>query len=537
MLGNELFTVKRPPKPDPLFGVSWAFPNSYLVGMSSLAYQVVWWLLESDVDVAVRRVFTDCHDDRCDGSELVGFTLSWELDYVNVLKALEKLRIAPLSSDRVSGSPIVFGGGPVLSANPEPFAEMFDCVLLGEAESIVPAFINAWKKIRSLPERKAQLLELSRIEGIYVPSLYRYRLASPGGPIESVEPVVEGVPSQLRKQVFDFPSDYAAHSVMLTPDTAWGDMFLVEVVRSCPQACRFCLASYLTRPFRTPSVETLMKKIDLGLRFTSKIGLLGPSVTEHPHFDQIAEELMKRPGTEISIASVRADSLNPLVLKMLHDLGQRSVTIAIESGSERLRSVMKKNLTEAQIERAVELIDQSGLSALKLYGIAGVPGETQADLDETIRLLTTLKNRHKRLHFSFGLSSFVPKAQTPLQWFGRDRRSAEKMEYLRKHLTRAGIAVRPESHNWSDIQALLSRGDRRLTPVLLAVAGGDGGLGGWRSALRHLPPECPGMSYYAFEEIPRDQCLPWSHLVDEPRAGALLKQSRDAFEPTRLHEF
>jgi len=528
MLGKEIFTVSRSPKSDPAFGVSWAFPNTYEIGMTSLGYQLVWWLLEQDPSLSVRRVFTDCQERRWEDSELIGFTLSWELDFINVLRTLALLNVAPLSCDRPAGSPIVFGGGPVLSANPEPFADFFDVILLGDAEAVIPAFTNAWKRLRDLPDRNAQLIELSNVPGVYVPSLYRYKLTSATGPIDTIEPIDNGVPARLHKQVFVPPPDYVAHSLMLSPDTTWGDMFLVEIARSCPQECRFCLASFLTRPFRAASVETIMEKIDLGLKHTRKIGLLGPSVTEHPQFDRIADELLKRSATEISIASVRADSLNPLILEMLSKLGHKTVTIAIESGSERLRSIMKKNLTEGEIRHALDLIDRSGLTGLKLYGIVGLPGEEQEDLDETVRLLTSLKKEHKRLRFVFGCSSFVPKAQTPFQWSGRDRKSKEKLEFLRKRLTKLGIAMRPESHNWSDIQALLSRGDRRLTPVLLAVAKGKGNLGAWTEALRNRPETCPDKDFYVFRHIPYEETLPWSHLVEEPKESMLVKHSQTA---------
>jgi radical SAM superfamily enzyme YgiQ (UPF0313 family) len=528
MLGTEIFTVNRLAKVDSLFNVGWAFPNAYEVGMTSLGFQLVWWLLEQDAEIQVKRIFTDCQETGWTDSELVGFTLSWELDYVNVIRLLKQLGIPASSKDRQAGSPLVFGGGPALSANPEPFADFFDVVLLGDAEAIVPAFIETWKRVRHLSDRRLQLIELSKIDGIYVPSLYRYKLTGDGKAIDSIEPAEDNVPTRLTRRVFTPPPDYVAHSLMLAPDTTWGDMFLVEVARSCPQECRFCLASYLSRPFRAARVETIMEKIDIGLKHTKKIGLLGPSVTEHPQFDQLAHELLRRPQTEISIASVRADSLNPLILEMLHKLGHKTVTIAIESGSERLRTIMKKNLTEEQIEHAVDLIEKSGMSGLKFYGIVGLPGESAEDLEETVRLLLKLKKAHKRLRFVFGCSSFVPKAQTPFQWSGRDRQSAAKLEYLRKHVCKAGIAMRPESHNWSDVQALLSRGDRRLAPMLLSVAEGKGNLGAWRAALRNRPEGCPDEDFYVFRNIPYDETLPWSHLVDEPKAAMLVRHSETA---------
>src|SRR5262249_24599815 len=203
----------------------------------------------------------------------------------------------------------------------------------------------------------------------------RYITESPDGQITAIEPTKATVPPLRSKQLFQPPPDYVAHSVVLAQGTAFADMFLVEIARSCPQECRFCLASYLTRPFRAGNVDTILDKIDLGLKHTRKIGLLGPSVTEHPQFDRIAEGLLMRPETQVSIASIRADTIDPLVLKMLVALGQKSVTIALESRSERLRAIMKKNLTEQQVRSAVSMIADSGLQALKFYGIVGLPGE------------------------------------------------------------------------------------------------------------------------------------------------------------------
>jgi len=528
MLGNEIHILPRPFKPAPFVDVSWVFPNTYEVGMSSLGYQLVWGLMDGDPDLSVRRVFTDCGEGSPAASELIGFTVSWELDYINILNVLSGAGVKLLSSDRDDSEPLVFGGGPVLTANPEPFADFFDVILLGDAEAVVPDFFAAWKEVRELPSRRQRLLKLAAVPGVYVPSLYAYREAQLGGPLSSIEPLVDGAPAQVRKRVFSPPDDYVAHSLMLAPDTAFGDMFLLEVARSCPQECRFCLASYLTRPFRAASVDTLIERIDLGLRHTKKIGLLGPSVTEHPEFERLAAALLERPGTSISVASIRADTIAPLVLEMLVALGQRSVTIALESGSERLRAVMKKNLSEEEIHRAVDMIAASGLSSLKFYGIAGLPGETDDDLAETVRLLSELKKKHKRLKLVFGVSSFVPKAQTPFQWSGRDRKSKEKLEHLRKELARRGIEVRPESPNWSNVQTVLSRGDRRLTPLLLTVAAGSGNLGDWKRALRNRPAGCPDEEFYVYRDIPYDETLPWSHLVDEPRAGMLMRHSLTA---------
>lgn len=533
MFPAEKFLIERPLKKRSEFSVAWFYPNTYTVGMAGLGYQLVFRLLDSDEDIAVLRGFTDAEEPEVPDAEIFGFTLSWELDYANILSILKKHDIPLSSKDRDESHPLVFGGGPVLTANPEPFADIFDIILLGDAEVAVPSFLAAYRQSRTLGSRRERLLSLANADGIYIPQFYDVAYAGDigmnDGPVISIKPNSSGVPELPRKKIFSPPPDYVAHSIVLTPDSAWGNMFLVEVVRSCPQECRFCLASFLTRPFRSTNVDTLMSAIELGLKHTNKIGLLGPSVTEHPKFDEIAARLRGRAELSLSIASVRADTLSREILDTLVSLGQKSVTIAIESGSERLRSIMKKNLTEEEILTAVANVEASGLESIKFYGIAGLPHETQEDIDETIRLMTQLKKKHKKLRFVFGISSFVPKAQTPFQWNGRDRQCGKKLEYVRKNLSKIGIDVRPESHNWSDIQALLSRGDRRLHPILKAVEANSGNLGAWKKAMKEASLAGQGMpsvrDYYIFRDIPKSEVLPWSHLQDEEKTLYLGKHN------------
>jgi radical SAM superfamily enzyme YgiQ (UPF0313 family) len=496
--------------------------------MAGLGYQLVWSLLEKDETLDVHRGFTDMTQPGANTSELFGFTLSWELDFINVLNILKENGINPLASRRTDQDPIVFGGGPVLTANPEPFADFFDVILLGDAEATVPAFIEAFKQCRGAKNRKEKLIALANISGIYIPQFYECTYHPHNGSIKSIQITEAGIPEFVSKQTFTAPNNYVAHSVILSPDTTWGNTFLIEVVRSCPQECRFCLASFLTRPFRATNVEAIVDTIDFGLKHTKKIGLLGPSITEHPEFEKIAEALLKRPETQISIASVRADTLSEPILRMLKELGQKSITIAIESGSERLRSIMKKNLTEEEIFRAIDLIASAGLTATKFYGIVGLPYETKEDLDETIRLMTALKKSHKQMRFTLGISSFVPKAQTPFQWAGRDRKCKQKIEYVRKNLAKIGIDIRPESHNWSDIQTLLSRGDRRLTPLLMQVAEAGGTLGAWKREAKNCQKQMPDLDYYIFRNIPETELLPWHHLTDSARTAYLQKHLSNA---------
>jgi radical SAM superfamily enzyme YgiQ (UPF0313 family) len=532
MLGTEIFLVKRPVKPNASLKASWIFPNSFEVGMSSLGYQLVWWLLEQDPDFLVSRGFSDCNEGTPKDSDIAGFTLSFELDFINILQILDNSKIALLSSQRTKDDPIVFGGGPVLSANPEPFCDFFDVILLGDAEITVPRFLEAVKQCQNLKSRQEKLVYLSKIEGLYVPQFYKYVLEhnSKNSPIAKIQTTIQEATEFPIRQTFKAPDDYIAHSLMLTPKSAFANMFLMEIVRSCPQECRFCLASYLTRPFRAANIDSLLETVELGVKHTRKVGLLGPSVTEHPQFETFSQELLKRykGKIDISIASIRIDSVSPVILAMLHELGQKSVTLALESGSPRLRQIMKKNLSQEQIFETFSLISTSGLSAVKLYGMVGLPGEIDQDLQETVDLLKALKKSFPKLRITFGVSSFVPKAQTPFQWNGRDLDAGKKIEFLRKHLSKLGITVRPESHNWSDIQALLSRGDRRLTPLLMQIAQDKPGLGNWKKAFRDQKFNCPDLDFYAFRQIPLQECLPWSHLVPSNKIEMLRKHEEQA---------
>lgn len=534
MFEREIRLIPKHPKTQIEIEVAWCFPHDYSIGMSGLGFQLIYNLFDSAPDVRVNRVFKDVAEDVSRDCQLFGFTVSWELDFINVFGMLEKHGIPWLSKDRSDEDPIVFGGGPVLSANPEPYADIFDVVLLGDAEVTIPRLLDAMRELKGVTDRRQRLIKLSAYPGVYVPSLYEFEFESEIGPIKSVKSLHAETPERVSKLLFRAPEDYVAHSIMLSPDTTWNETFLIEIARSCPQECRFCLASYLTRPFRTAPVETILNRVDMARPFTNKIGLMGPSITEHPDFDAVLDGLLTREGLSVTVASVRADTLNTELVSKLRTLGQKSVTIAMESGSERLRRIMKKNLTEAEIHHAVDAIESGGMSGLKLYGIAGLPFETMDDVSETARMITQLKKSHKKLKFVFGCTSFVPKAQTPFQWKGRDPESKQKLEYLRKNLAKIGVDVRIESHNWSDIQALLSRGDRRLTPVLTAVAKAGESLGAWKKILREHEESVPSMKYYAYRDIPENEILPWTHISTEDKMPILTRQMSEAMAEAKL---
>lgn len=492
-----------------------------------MGYQVVWATLALRSDLQVSRLFTDVQEPLPAQPELLGFSLSWELDYTNVLSLLESLDVPIRADDRTSSHPLVFGGGPVLTANPEPFAEFFDVILLGDGEELLGDFIAAYKAVRQA-ERQTQLYQLAQVPGIYIPSLYQVTYTSPEGPIQSIQPVAPGVPDKVAKQTYR--GNTLSTSTVVTQHAAWENIYMVEVVRSCPEMCRFCLASYLTLPFRTPSVEgSLLPAIQRGIAVTDRIGLLGASVTQHPEFETLLDHLSQPvyDSIRLSIASVRTNTVTPKLVQTLAKRHTHSITIAIESGSERLRQIINKKLTNSEILQAAANAKAGGLNAIKFYGMAGLPEESEADLDATVALLRDLKRSVPGLRLTLGCSTFVPKAHTPFQWFGVNPQAEKRLKYLQKQLRPQGIDFRPESYNWSVIQALLSRGDRRLSSLLELTRHYGDSVGSYRRGFKQLRGQIPDLDFYVHTTWPVDQVLPWNHLQG-PLPQVTLQKHRTA---------
>ncbi|MGP1383913.1 MAG: B12-binding domain-containing radical SAM protein [Thainema sp.] len=521
-----LFTPATPH--DGAVPLIFAFPNDYTIGITSLGYQVVWATLAQRADLQVSRLFTDIQEPLPTKPELLGFSVSWELDYVNILNQLEALQIPIRACDRTADHPLVFGGGPVLTANPEPFADFFDLILLGDGENLLDQFIDAYQQVRG-QSRAAQLRHLAQVPGIYVPSLYQVDYHAPDGAIRHIQPIDADIPAIVEKQTYR--GNVLSASTVVTEQAAWENIYMVEVVRSCPEMCRFCLASYLTLPFRTASVEgSLIPAIERGLAVTNRLGLLGASVTQHPEFEALLDYLNQPQYDDVrlSIASVRTNTVTEQLTRTLVNHHTKSITIAIESGSERVRQIVNKKLATDDIVQAAINAKAGGLSAMKLYGMVGIPGEEADDLDDTVNLMLSLKKAAPGLRLTLGCSTFVPKAHTPFQWFGVNPDAQKRLKVLQKQLRSQGIDFRPESYNWSIIQALISRGDRRLSKLLeLARHYGDS-VGSYKRAFKQLRGSIPPLEFYVHEQWSTAQVLPWSHLKGPLPDATLQKHLNEA---------
>lgn len=295
--------------------------------------------------------------------------------------------------------------------------------------------------------------------------------------------------------------------------------------------CRFCLASYLTLPFRAADTEkSLLPAIEQGLKVTDRLGLLGASVTQHPEFSELLDYLgqAKFDHVRLSIASVRTNTVDEKLAQTLTKRGTKSLTIAIESGSEKLRQIINKKLTNEEILTAARQAQAGGLQGLKFYGMVGIPGETIDDVEATVALLKQVKKVAPGLRLTFGCSTFVPKSHTPFQWYGVNVEAKKRLQFLQKNLRPLGIDFRPESYNWSVMQALISRGDRRLSKLLLLTRHYGDTLGSFKRAFKELKGELPSLEDTVHRDWAITETLPWQHLLGPLPQTTLVKHLQSA---------
>ncbi len=448
--------------------IALVFPNSYYLGMSSLAVHALYRLWNARDDVVCERVFADPLEGGPAGQGLapplsletaapldyfpiVAFSISYEIDYFNVVALLRAAGIPPRAAERDEIHPLIVAGGPALSANPEPLAPLLDAIVVGEVEPVLAPLTDALHL--AAHDRAAGLLALSRLPGLYLPN--------PQSPTPGSQRVVR----QWLADLDAFPT----HSVLFTPDTEFGDMGLIEIARGCERGCRFCLAGYTYHPPRQRSVQNILAQASELLQHRNRLGLVSAAVSDYPSIDPLVAGL-RNLGARISVSSLRADSISEPLVRALAESGVQTLTIAPEAGSERLRRVIHKTQTEEEVLHAVELATRYGLGQVKLYFMLGLPTEDQADVQALVDLARTCAAHFPR-QVTVNVTPFVPKAHTPLQRQAQTPAKVVKrrLAYVEREVRRHGIEIRSESPAWAEIQGTLARGDRRVAEALLAV--------------------------------------------------------------------
>jgi radical SAM superfamily enzyme YgiQ (UPF0313 family) len=527
VLSREVGYVRK--SHDNRLRIALIFPNTYFVGMSNLGFQTIYRLFNDHPDIVCERAFLPPKQElaslRDAGTRIVtlesqtpvrdfdviAFSVSFEWDYTNVLTMLRLAGLPLRAADRDHRHPLVVIGGAITFVNPEPLALFADVIAAGEGEVLVPSLLDA---VAGATSRADLLTRLAASRGFYVPSFYDVTYAA-DGTIDGYRPRAgTGAPSVVKKaavkttEALDPPA-----TRIFTPDTEFGSRFLIEVVRGCANLCRFCWAGYNYLPVRAFPTERILELARAARPYANRVGLVSIALCDHPDIEHILTSLGEM-GYSISPASLRLDDLTPTIVRLLRQSGERTLTIAPETGSDRLRRVINKTVTNDEILDKAELIFSHGIENLKLYYMIGLPTETDEDLvalrDQTVQLrdimLKHAKGRGHAGRIVGSVNPLVPKPGTSYQRLGMtDTRDIER-KMKRLHGLVSGIdhvyfSIKSERHSY--YQALMSLGDRRVAPAIEAA---ERNGGQWRQAVQESGVDA---DFYIYRDRSADRVLPW----------------------------
>ena len=481
--------------------VALVYPNHYKLGMSNLGYQLVYRLLNQHPSYVAERVFLPETNEKPLSIEsgrpladfpLLLFSVSFEQDYPNLISLLGMAGLPPLAADRTAknqtiaaagkgGLPLVIAGGVATFINPEPLAPFIDLFIIGEAEPILAQIMEQISSaIDHHTKEKLLLMLAGNFTGCYVPSFYQVEYGA-GGQLLSMAPkaAYKSLPKRIKKSTLASPGKFAGHSEILTPEAEFADLYMTELGRGCSRGCRFCAAGFVYRPPRLWSADAIVNSLAEKPAKAARVGLLGMEMAHSENLAKIADFMLKE-SCSLSFSSLRADAISPALLELLGKSGLKSAAIAPDGGSERLRRVINKGITETDILAAAENLLKCGINNLKLYFMIGLPTETTADLEEMIDLIKKVKEKMLELgrakgrlsNLSLSINCFIPKPWTPFQFFPMEPVSSwkQKLKFLRSRLAgEPNIRFKSEKPEKAFLQAILARGDRRVGKALLAM--------------------------------------------------------------------
>lgn len=548
-----------------------AYPNTYAVGMSNLGMHTIYRLLNAHPDVCCERTFLPDDDEieayerrgtplmtvesqrPVSNADVIAFSASFENDYVNLVRMLTLAGLPRRAAQRNESHPIVLMGGATVSINPEPVAPFLDVCCVGEGEGLIGPLIETILGRAGAPStplsgepaaagdpppRDVLLQRLAALPGFYVPSLYEPRYDDSGPseyPAFAALTPCDGAPAIVTKVRAEFGGpETVASTAILTSETEFGDRTMIEVARGCTKGCRYCWVGYNVLPFRVHAVDDVLAAAESWRSTTRRVGLVATALLDHPDIEAIATGLRER-GFEVFSPSLIISTLREPLLRTVIESGQRTITIAPEAGSDRMREFIMKKITNEQILDKVRMIFRVGAHNLKNYVIIGLPGETAADLQALVELGAAMRDimidegreRGRIGTITLSVNCLIPKPGTPFQWAQQIRPSEyrAKLRWLRRRIAKIpNVVLDAMSPRSAEIQALTSRGDRRVADLIELWAG----MGSWREAVREWERRGGSMDHFAFRALQPGDPLPWGHLRTGASAAALANQWRKA---------
>ncbi len=550
-IGGEINSARKDPNSaDANF--AFAFPDIYEIGMSYLGLQILYHELNKRENIFCQRVFAPAVDMEklmreedvplmtleakmpLREMDIVGFTLQYEMSFTTVLNMLNLAKLPVFAAERNENDPLVIAGGPC-AFNPEPLTDFIDVFLIGDGEELLPAFVEKYIDCKKKSMAKADCLrELSKLQGVYVPSLYDVKY-NDDGTIKELCKLYEEAPLPVTRAILpsieetDFPVNPIIPMVEAVHDRA-----VTETFRGCTRGCRFCQAGMIYRPVRERSKERILQLAKTQLENTGhdELSLLSLSTSDYSCFEELATELIdytKKENVSLSLPSLRIDKFAFDVLNKIQEYKKSGLTYAPEAGTQRLRDVINKGVTEKDIYESIEQALELGWKHIKLYFMIGLPTETYEDLDGIVEIAKNIKElnykvngpKGGRFNLTVSVSNFVPKAHTPFQWEAQNTAEefADKHNYLAERLKIKGVTFNYHDNTTSAYEAVFARGDRRCGKLLYEAFRAGCKFDGWTE---HFKPEAwetaferSGIDkdFYTTRKREFDEILPWD-IVD-----------------------